>query len=145
MLIACETLLERIAPVRQQHPEVSWEKLTQLCHSQGVDLCATAMYNGVELPSYNVWVLSCAEIELDVLTGCVLLRRVDILEDAGKTLNPEIEIGQIEGAFMMGVGLYLTEALIYDRATGELLTNQSCAPVPLEALLLLELELRLRS
>ncbi|XP_001688833.2 uncharacterized protein LOC5667145 [Anopheles gambiae] len=125
VLIACETLLERIAPVRQQHPDVSWEKLTQLCHSQGVDLCATAMYNGVELPSYNVWALSCAEIELDVLTGCVLLQRVDILEDAGKTLNPEIEIGQIEGAFMMGVGLYLTEALIYDRATGELLTNRS--------------------
>uniref|UniRef100_A0A182KGJ4 FAD-binding PCMH-type domain-containing protein n=1 Tax=Anopheles christyi TaxID=43041 RepID=A0A182KGJ4_9DIPT len=125
VLIACETLLQRMAPVRQQHPNVSWEKLTQLCHYQGVDLCATAMYNGVELPSYNVWALSCAEIELDVLTGSVLLRRVDILEDAGQTLNPEIEIGQIEGAFMMGVGLYLTEALIYDPATGELLTNRS--------------------
>uniref|UniRef100_A0A4Y0BMF0 FAD-binding PCMH-type domain-containing protein n=1 Tax=Anopheles funestus TaxID=62324 RepID=A0A4Y0BMF0_ANOFN len=125
VLIACELLLKRIEPIRQQHPDVSWETLTQLCHRQGVDLCATAMYDGVKLPSYNVWALSCAEIELDVLTGNVLLRRVDILEDAGQTLNPEIEIGQIEGAFMMGVGLYLTEALIYDRNTGELLTNRS--------------------
>ncbi|XP_035910093.1 xanthine dehydrogenase-like [Anopheles stephensi] len=125
VLIACELLLSRIKPVRQQHPDVPWEKLTQLCHLQGVDLCATAMYDGVQLPSYNVWALSCAEIELDVLTGNVVLHRVDILEDAGQTLNPEIEIGQIEGAFMMGVGLYLTEALIYDRGTGELLTNRS--------------------
>uniref|UniRef100_A0A182SAW1 Aldehyde oxidase/xanthine dehydrogenase a/b hammerhead domain-containing protein n=1 Tax=Anopheles maculatus TaxID=74869 RepID=A0A182SAW1_9DIPT len=112
VLIACDLLLKRIEPIRQQHPDVSWEQLTQLCHLQGVDLCATAMYNGVELPSYNVWALSCAEIELDVLTGNVLLHRVDILEDAGQTLNPEIEIGQIE-------------ALIYDRTTGELLTNRS--------------------
>uniref|UniRef100_A0A182M7K2 Aldehyde oxidase/xanthine dehydrogenase a/b hammerhead domain-containing protein n=1 Tax=Anopheles culicifacies TaxID=139723 RepID=A0A182M7K2_9DIPT len=125
VLIACELLLQRIEPVRQQHPDVSWEKLTQLCHHQGVDLCATAMYNGIELPSYNVWALSCAEIELEVLTGSVTLPRVDILEDAGQTLNPAIEIGQIEGAFMMGLGLYLTEALIYDRNTGELLTNRS--------------------
>uniref|UniRef100_A0A240PKA6 Indole-3-acetaldehyde oxidase n=1 Tax=Anopheles epiroticus TaxID=199890 RepID=A0A240PKA6_9DIPT len=125
VLVACQTLLHRMAPVKQQHPEASWEKLTQVCHGQGVDLCATAMYNGVELPSYNVWALSCAEIELDVLTGSVLLRRVDILEDAGQTLNPEMEIGQIEGAFMMGVGLYLTEALAYDPATGALLTNRT--------------------
>ncbi|XP_053675022.1 uncharacterized protein LOC128725313 [Anopheles nili] len=125
VLLACNTLLDRIKPVRQSFPNASWEQLTQQCHQQGVDLCATAFYNGVNLPGYNVWALSCAEIELDVLTGNVLLHRVDILEDAGQTINPEIEIGQIEGAFMMGIGLYLTEALIYDHTTGELLTNRS--------------------
>ncbi|XP_058054257.1 uncharacterized protein LOC131205952 [Anopheles bellator] len=125
VLIACETLLQRMEPVRLRNPNVRWEELTAECHRQGVDLCATAMYNGLELPPYSVWAVSCAEVELDVLTGNVLLRRVDILEDAGITLNPDIEIGQIEGAFMMGVGLYLTEALVYDQHTGALLTNRS--------------------
>ncbi|XP_050092812.1 uncharacterized protein LOC126575867 [Anopheles aquasalis] len=126
VLMACETLLKRMEPIRRQTPDdASWEQLTNECHRQGVDLCATAMYNGDVLPSYSVWAMSCAEIELDVLTGNVVLHRVDILEDAGQTINPEIEIGQIEGAFMMGVGLYLTEALVYDPRTGELLTNRS--------------------
>lgn len=50
--------------------------------------------------------------------------RADILEDAGVSLSPQIDIGQIEGAFIMGLGYYTTEELIYD-TTGELKTNRT--------------------
>lgn len=51
--------------------------------------------------------------------------RVDILEDAGKSLNPFVDIGQIEGAFMMGVGYFTMENLVQDPDTGRMLTNRS--------------------
>lgn len=51
--------------------------------------------------------------------------RVDILEDAGKSLNPFVDIGQIEGAFMMGVGYWTMEKAVHDPTTGRMLTNRS--------------------
>ena len=39
------------------------------------------------------------------------------------SLNPAVDIGQIEGAFMMGVGFWLSEKMVYDETTGELLTD----------------------
>ena len=38
-------------------------------------------------------------------------------------MNPEIDVGQVEGAFVMGLGLWLTEKFIYDTKTGQNLTN----------------------
>lgn len=38
-------------------------------------------------------------------------------------MNPELDIGQVEGAFVMGLGLWLTEKIIYDGDTGRNLTN----------------------
>ena len=46
----------------------------------------------------------------------------DLLYDCGKSLSPEIDLGQAEGAFMIGVGHFLTEGLEYDTTTGALLT-----------------------
>lgn len=50
---------------------------------------------------------------------------MDLAEDAGISLSPEVDIGQIEGAFVMGCGLWTTEKLVYDKDTGELLTNNT--------------------
>ncbi|MCX7324602.1 MAG: xanthine dehydrogenase molybdopterin binding subunit [Hyphomicrobiales bacterium] len=65
---------------------------------------------------------ACAEVEIDTLTGENRARRVDILHDVGKSLNPAIDIGQIEGGFVQGMGWLTTEELVFD-ANGKLLTH----------------------
>lgn len=59
---------------------------------------------------------------MDVLTGEKNVRRVDLIEDTGSSVNPTIDIGQMEGAFVMSLGLWLTEQLKFDPDTGRLLT-----------------------
>jgi xanthine dehydrogenase large subunit len=59
---------------------------------------------------------------IDILTGEMSVRRVDILHDVGRSINPAIDIGQIEGAFVQGMGWLTTEELVYDEE-GRLLTH----------------------
>lgn len=51
--------------------------------------------------SYPIYGATVTEVELDILTGQHLIRRVDLLEDTGTSLNPDIDLGQVEGAFCM--------------------------------------------
>jgi len=57
-----------------------------------------------------------------VLTGETRLLRTDILHDAGNSLNPALDIGQVEGAFVQGAGWLMMEELVWD-ATGRLRTH----------------------
>ena len=61
-------------------------------------------------------------MEIDTLTGVPKVLRVDILHDVGKSLNPAIDLGQIEGGFVQGMGWLSSEELVYSSA-GELLTH----------------------
>ena len=51
-----------------------------------------------------------------------LYSRTDIIEDTGSSLSPEIDIGQIEGAFMFGLGLWTSEEIKFHPTTGKILT-----------------------
>ncbi len=53
------------------------------------------------------------EVEVDVLTGEMIVRRSDILEDTGTAMSPEVDIGQVEGGYIMSLGLWLTERIKY--------------------------------
>jgi len=72
---------------------------------------------------YYVYAAALSVVELDVLTGQVQTLRSDIVYDCGTSLNPVIDIGQIEGAFVMGIGTWLTEEAVHDPMTGKLTTN----------------------
>jgi xanthine dehydrogenase/oxidase len=56
---------------------------------------------------------ACTEVEIDVLTGETTVLRADLLYDMGKSLNPAIDIGQVEGAFIQGLGYILTEEVVF--------------------------------
>jgi len=122
---ACETLVERLKPIRMQMKDAKWEAIIKAAFDQSVDLTATYMTKVSDLTGYSIWGCSAAEIEVDLLTGNILLRRVDILEDTGESMSPLVDVGQVEGAFVMGIGYWLTENLIYNRQDGKLLTNRT--------------------
>lgn len=63
-----------------------------------------------------------AEVTVDCLTGEYKVNRVDVLHDVGKSLNPAIDIGQIEGGFIQGMGWLTTEELLWDDK-GRLISN----------------------
>ena len=57
------------------------------------------------------------------LANQINLRRTDLIEDTGTSISPEIDVGQVEGGYVMSLGLWTTEEIKYDPDTGRLLTN----------------------
>jgi xanthine dehydrogenase large subunit len=71
---------------------------------------------------YFAYGAACSEVTIDTLTGEMRIDRVDILHDVGRSLNPAVDMGQIEGGFIQGVGWLTTEELVFD-VKGRLLTH----------------------
>ncbi len=63
---------------------------------------------------YFAFGAACSEVLVDTMTGEMRVTRVDILHDVGRSLNPAIDIGQIEGGFVQGMGWLTTEELVWD-------------------------------
>lgn len=123
---SCEELLERMKPIRDTMPaNYTWAQLTLACQLAYIDLRAMYQNKLNELPIYPIYGMAATEMEVDILTGQYHILRVDILEDVGQSMSPLVDVGQIEGAFVMGLGYWLTEKLVYDRVNGELLTNRT--------------------
>ena len=101
-----------------------WHEIVQACFFTGVDLCARHMGHSIndKLKGYSIWAANVTEVEIDVLTGERNILRSDLIEDTGVTINPEVDIGQIEGAFVFGLGFWTTEQIKHDPVTGQLLT-----------------------
>jgi xanthine dehydrogenase large subunit len=71
---------------------------------------------------YFAYGAAVSEVSIDTLTGEYQVDRVDILHDVGKSLNPAIDMGQIEGGFIQGMGWLTTEELWWD-GKGQLRTH----------------------
>ncbi|XP_048248710.1 indole-3-acetaldehyde oxidase-like isoform X1 [Haliotis rufescens] len=144
-LRCCEILKERMEPVRKNVPEgADWLTVIRACSKLGIELAAKHKWKpewqgGAYSPAYCAFAAGASEVELDVLTGENHIRRVDIIYDCGESLNPVLDIGQIEGAFMMGVGGLLLERVVYDDVTGRVVNNSTwdykpptCKDIPVD-------------
>jgi xanthine dehydrogenase large subunit len=72
---------------------------------------------------YFAYGAAVSEVLVDTLTGESRLLRADVLHDVGKSLNPAVDIGQIEGAFIQGMGWLTMEELVWHPQTGMLSTH----------------------
>ncbi|XP_064107764.1 uncharacterized protein LOC135216406 [Macrobrachium nipponense] len=127
--VACDALFARMNAVKERmkrntETEPTWIELVKKCHAVDVDLCERYWTAGREHPDpYDIWAACCLEVEVDILTGQYLIRRADIVEDSGRSMNPYVDMGQVEGAFVMGLGLYTSEIVKFDEETGQKLSN----------------------
>merc|ERR1719183_228412 len=79
---------------------------------------------------YETFGVACSEVELDVLTGESRVLKTHIAFDMGTSYNPMIDMGQLEGSFIMGMGHVLQEGMDYDKTTGKCLTDNTWSYKP---------------
>jgi xanthine dehydrogenase large subunit len=100
-------------------------ELAKLCWLGRVSLSATGFYKTPEIQwdqaamkgkpfFYYSYGAAVAEVAVDTLTGESRVLRADLVQDCGNSLNPAIDLGQIEGAFVQGMGWLMTEELWWD-------------------------------
>ncbi len=77
---------------------------------------------------YFAYGAACTEVAIDTLTGESRVLKVDILHDVGRSINPAIDIGQIEGGFVQGMGWLTTEQLVWKDPEPPELTPASAPP-----------------
>ncbi|KAI1205778.1 xanthine dehydrogenase [Annulohypoxylon truncatum] len=133
---ACEQLNERLEPYRKQFGrDAPMSVIAHAAYRDRVNLAANGFWKmpriGYKwgnykdpLPMYYYFTQGVAitEVELDVLTGDHTVLRTDIMMDVGRSINPSIDYGQIEGAFVQGQGLFTMEESLWTRQ-GELFTR----------------------
>eukprot|EP00163_Fabomonas_tropica_P002932 TRINITY_DN123_c0_g2_i2.p1 TRINITY_DN123_c0_g2~~TRINITY_DN123_c0_g2_i2.p1 ORF type:complete len:1383 (+),score=290.83 TRINITY_DN123_c0_g2_i2:369-4517(+) len=145
---ACDKLLVRLLPVRQEleraanSPDgVSFAEVAYAAYMQKTSLSATGFF---KLPdgiynydhkrgmttAYYVWNTSVCEVEVDVLTASWRVVQLDLVQDVGETLNPGIDVGQLEGGFMQGLGLHTMEQPIWARDGHIRTRNVSTLKIP---------------
>jgi xanthine dehydrogenase/oxidase len=145
--MACRTLKARLEGVceelKKRKPEMGdlrlqwrekWAVIVQHAWIQRINLSASEMYRAPHYDTpvdhyaygkffaYFTYSFACSEVEIDVLTGEFSVIRTDLLYDSGKSPNPAIDIGQIEGGFVQGLGFVTSEETIYDEE-GRLVTD----------------------
>ncbi|XP_063842980.1 xanthine dehydrogenase/oxidase-like isoform X2 [Scylla paramamosain] len=122
---ACKILRARLDTYKQVAGllDASWKEVVLSAFNAGVDISQRYVNGANETQGYAVFGVACSEVELDVLTGQFMILRTDILEDAGRSLSPLVDIGQIEGGFVMGQGLLTLEKIVFDAATGKNLSD----------------------
>lgn len=90
------------------------------------NLTAQAVHQpSISTMKYETYGLAATEIELDVLTGETRVLKSQLMFDIGKSFNPMVDVGQVEGSFIMGMGQHMNETVEFDKSTGKLLTDNT--------------------
>ncbi|MCW4456683.1 xanthine dehydrogenase molybdopterin binding subunit [Microbacterium sp. MPKO10] len=112
-----------------QHDTVTFDDVAQEAYLQRVQLSASGYYRTEGLHwdaeawfgspfKYFAYGAAATEVEVDGFTGAYRIRRVDIVHDVGDSLSPIIDIGQVEGGFVQGMGWLTLEDLRWDSSDG---------------------------
>jgi xanthine dehydrogenase/oxidase len=124
---ACEQLNERLAPYREKlGPKATMKELAHAAYFDRVNLSAQGFYKTPEIGYvwgenkgkmffYFTQGVAAAEVELDTLSGTWNCLRSDIKMDVGRSINPSVDYGQIQGAFVQGMGLFTMEESLWLR------------------------------
>ena len=131
--VAPEAVEFRDARVFAGNVSMSFGELAKACRLARVQLSHSGYYKTPEIHwdrlrakgrpfLYFAYGAACSEVAIDTLTGEMRVMRADLLHDVGASINPAIDMGQVEGAFIQGMGWLTTEELVYD-AEGRLLTH----------------------
>ncbi|WP_138468289.1 xanthine dehydrogenase molybdopterin binding subunit [Poseidonocella sp. HB161398] len=149
---ACDTIVARLAEFLAERHQASprdvvfaedrvtvggesyaFEEVAKAAYEARISLSATGFYKTPKIEwdriagkgrpfYYFAYGAACTEVVLDTLTGENRILRTDILHDCGHSLNPALDTGQIEGAFVQGAGWLTMEELVWD-AKGRLRTH----------------------
>ena len=143
--IACDKIRDRIAAhfaelhdcnaadvsfskghVRVAAKSYRFSEVAQIAYQARISLSATGFYKTPDIQwdrikgqgrpfFYFAYGAAVTEVAIDTLTGENRILRTDILHDAGASLNPALDIGQIEGGYVQGAGWLTTEELVWDQ------------------------------
>lgn len=113
--------------------DLTWQKVIQLAFVQRVSLSEHAHYSTPEIHfdktkekghpfAYHVYGTAATTVTVDCLRGTYEVDKIDIVHDFGSTMNKAIDIGQIEGGLVQGVGWMTMEEVVYD-GNGKLKSN----------------------
>jgi len=111
--------------VRIGNQEIAFAELVRQAYMARVQLSAAGFYKTPKIHwnrdkgeghpfYYFAYGAACSEVSIDTLTGEYVVERTDILHETGRSLNPAIDLGQVEGAFVQGMGWLTTEELWWD-------------------------------
>lgn len=143
---ACQQIRTRLTDVAAGR-QLSWDELVREAYFSRVQLWAAGFYRteGIHWDStvmrghpfkYFAYGVAAAEVEVDGFTGAYRTRRVDIVHDVGDSLSPLVDLGQVEGGFVQGMGWLTLEDLRWDESDGPArgrLTTQSASTYKLPA------------
>lgn len=132
---ACKILKERLAPYYEKFgADAPLSKIAHAAYFDRVSLSAQGFYktpdigyvwgeNKGQMFFYFTQGVAAAEVTVDTLTGTWTCDRADLKMDVGRSINPAIDYGQIEGAFVQGMGLFTMEESLWHRASGTIFTK----------------------
>ena len=151
-LAAANTIRDRIAAFASDHHKVPreqvafrddqvvvgnrampFEEMVEAAYRARVQLSATGFYATPTIDFdrakkwgrpfyYFAYGAACSEVKIDITTGEMRISRADLLQDCGRSLNPAVDLGQIEGGFVQGAGWLTSEELVFDK-NGRLTTH----------------------
>ncbi|MEL6727142.1 MAG: xanthine dehydrogenase molybdopterin binding subunit [Pseudomonadota bacterium] len=123
--VPAETIVFENNEVRAGDRSFSFKDVVGAAYMARISLSATGYYRTPKIHYdrtlhrgrpffYFAYGAAVSEVEIDTLTGENRVVQTDILHDVGKSLNPAIDLGQIEGGFIQGMGWLTTEELVFD-------------------------------